>query len=362
MINYEDLAESNLSFINEIKDAVNQAIDSGYYILGPNVKKFEAEFAAYTSSRYCVGVGNGLDALTISLACLDLPKNSEVIVPANTYIATILAVINAGLKPKFVEPDPRSYNICPDAIIKALTAKTSAICITHLYGKPCNMRQISNIALANNLRLIEDCAQSHGAKYNGQTTGTFGDAGCFSFYPTKNLGALGDGGAIVTNNQEVYEKALHLRNYGSTIKYKNKYIGYNSRLDELQAAVLQVKLRYLDKINAHKRRLAAIYLANLPRWLTLPSQDPNEYNVFHIFPVMCEKRDNLRQYLLDNGVKTEVHYPVPPHKQEALSEYRYMNLPITEMIHARELSLPISYLHSEADIENICNILLRYTP
>jgi dTDP-4-amino-4,6-dideoxygalactose transaminase len=269
MIEYENLAKANSPFIQEIKHAINQVVDSGWFVLGDQVKEFENEFAAHVGSKYCIGVANGLDALTLSIKALNLPPNSEILVASNTYIATILAIIEAGLKPILVEPNIETYNIDPSQILSALTTKTRAICITHLYGKACQMDEIMAFVQRYDLYLIEDCAQSHSAKFRSQQTGTFGISGCFSFYPTKNLGALGDAGAIVTNDEKYAEKLRCLRNYGSSQKYVNLYAGVNSRLDEVQAAVLRVKLRYLDQVTQHKRLLANIYFNSLPTWLKL---------------------------------------------------------------------------------------------
>lgn len=361
MIEYESLAKSNEPFLVELEQAAARVIRSGWYILGSEVTAFEEEFAAYTGAQYCVGVGNGLDALILSIEALDLPHGSDVLVAANTYIATIIAVIRAGHHPILVEPDILTYNIDPTRLLDALTDNTRAICVTHLYGKACRMDVVCAFAQEHGLRVIEDCAQSHGAKLAGKMTGTFGDAGCFSFYPTKNLGAFGDAGAIVTDNELLAERLRYLRNYGSKKKYVNRYIGINSRLDELQAALLRVKLRHLDAMNAHKRALAGVYFANLPAWLAQPARRPDEFDVFHIFAVRHPRRDELRQYLLDQGIKTEVHYPIPPHKQEAMKGILVGEYPISEEVHATELSLPISVGHTVAEIEQVCGRLSQAT-
>ena len=342
MIEYESLSASNSFIIEEIKEAVCAAIDSGYYILGPSVEEFEKKFSSYTT-KYCVGVGNGLNALEIAFSCLDIPRNSEILVASNTYIATILAIINSGFRPVLVEPDINTYNIDPNKIINKISSNTSAICVTHMYGKPCSMKKIKEISESYNLKLIEDCAQSHGAMYENCTTGSFGDAGCFSFYPTKNLGGLGDGGAIVTDNKLIYEKARQLRNYGSDKKYSNRYIGYNSRLDELQAAALNVKLMHLPFIIEHKRAIAEIYFKFIKNnSIILPSRNEDEYDVHHIFPILVGKRNQLKDYLLSKGIKTEIHYPIAPHRQLAMKGLLDGDYPISEYIHNSELSLPIS--------------------
>ena len=263
MISYENLELVNKPFEEEFKVAFNKFLDNGYYVLGNEVKQFEEEFASFIGTKYCIGVASGLDALIISLECLNLPKGSDVLVPSNTYIASILAIVKAGLNPILVEPDLETYNIDPDEIEKRITPATRAVLIVHLYGKSCDMDRICEICKKHDLKLVEDCAQSHGAKFKDKTTGSFGDFGAFSFYPTKNLGALGDAGAICTDNEELAEKARAYRNYGSSKKYYNKYLGLNSRLDELQAAFLRVKLRHLNEITEKKRALANIYMNRL---------------------------------------------------------------------------------------------------
>lgn len=259
MIEYENLRKANASFFDEFRADFSDSLESGWFILGNKAARFEAAFAAYCGARHCVGVASGLDALLLSLNAFAFADGSEVIVPSNTYIATILAVLHNRLKPALVEPDLRTYNIDPGRIEERITPLTRAIIAVHLYGKPCAMDAIAAVAEKYGLKLIEDCAQSHGASYKGRTTGTFGDYGAFSFYPTKNLGALGDGGALVTDNGEAAEKIRKLRNYGSAVKYRNDEIGFNSRLDEIQAGFLSIKLKRLDEIVAHKRRLAGIY-------------------------------------------------------------------------------------------------------
>lgn len=321
---------------------------------------FESEFARYVGARHCIGVANGLDALILSIEALNLPKGSDILVASNTYIATILAIVRAGHRPVLVEPYINTFNINPDLLVAAMTPNTRGICVTHLYGKTCRMDRICAFAQEHGLKVIEDCAQSHGAKLQGKMTGTFGDAGCFSFYPTKNLGALGDAGAIVTDNDELADRLRHLRNYGSKQKYVNRYVGVNSRLDELQAALLRVKLRHLDEMNQHKRRLADIYFENLPDWLTLPARVEDEFDVFHIFAVRHPERDAFKQYLFENGIKTEIHYPIPPHKQQAMQGILSGDYPIADEIHATELSLPISYGHQSQDIKQVCECIRRF--
>lgn len=360
MIEYESLELANRSFAAELRASFGRVLAKGWYVLGQEVAQFEREFAEYVGSAHCVGVANGLDALMLTLCALNLPADSEVLVASNSYIATVLAVVHAGLRPVLVEPDPRTYNIDPARLGAALTPRTRAICLTHLYGKACRMDEIMPFAEAHGLPVVEDCAQSHGAKLGGRTTGTFGAAGCFSFYPTKNLGALGDGGAIVTNDPALAERLRHLRNYGSLQKYVNVHVGFNSRLDELQAAFLRVKLRRLDEITAHKRLLARLYFEGLPEALTLPMREADGDDVFHIFAVRTPERDRLRAYLLDAGIKTEVHYPIPPHRQQAMRGILGGEFPISDELHATELSLPISFGTTTGEVATVCEAVRRY--
>lgn len=357
MIEYENLSRSNSPYFEELEKATSRVIRSGWYVLGNEVEEFEAEFASYVGAKHCIGVANGLDALILSIEALDLPRGSEILVASNTYVATILAILRAGYKPLLVEPEIETYNIDPSKLKYSLTKNTRAICVTHLFGKSCRMDAITSFASEHGLKLVEDCAQSHGARYNNQMTGTFGGAGCFSFYPTKNLGAVGDAGAVVTNNDEVADRLRHLRNYGSKQKYVNEYVGFNSRLDELQAAILRIKLRHLDDLTQYKRDLADYYFTHLPEWLILPRRRKEEYDVFHIYAVRNSQRDALRQWLLEKGVKTEVHYPIPPHKQRAMQGVLTGNYPISEILHSQELSLPISYGHTLSDISAVCELL-----
>jgi dTDP-4-amino-4,6-dideoxygalactose transaminase len=360
LIEYENLAQSNAVFMSELSAAASKVIESGWYVLGSEVSAFEAEFAQYIGAKHCIGVANGLDALILSIEALELPQGSDILVASNTYIATILAILRAGHKPVLVEPDPDSFNIDPLKLAEVLTAQTRAICVTHLFGKPCRMDSIGAFAKEHSLRIVEDCAQSHGAKLNGMMTGTFGDAGCFSFYPTKNLGALGDAGAVVTNDDVLAERLRHTRNYGSKQKYVNKYVGENSRLDEMQAAMLRIKLRSLHAMTEHKRALAEIYFSRLPDCLEKPARKIDEYDVFHIFAVRHMQRDHLKEWLLEKGVKTEIHYPIPPHRQVAMRGILSGNYPIADRLHNEELSLPISIGHSAEEIHRVCDILERF--
>jgi dTDP-4-amino-4,6-dideoxygalactose transaminase len=357
MIEYENLNKVNLPYFKEFNTVFNQVLDSGWFVLGRNVEEFEKEFAYYLNVKYCVGVASGLDALTISLMVLDLKKYSEIIVPSNTYIATILSILHSGHLPVLVEPDLATYNIDPGRIEDSITSKTRAIMVVHLYGKPCDMNPIIDICKRHNLFLIEDCAQAHGAEYKGKKVGGFGDMAAFSFYPTKNLGCLGDGGALLTNNADFYHKARMIRNYGSEKKYYNEYQGVNSRLDEIQAAFLRVKLKYIFKINTHKRELAEAYFNGISGDLITPNRHRDFYDVYHIFNVRHKRRDELREFLLNNGVKTEIHYPVPPHLQKAMKFMKSLKFPISEEIHRTTLSLPISSFHTGEDIQQVIKII-----
>lgn len=353
-IKYESLQLVNKQFELEFKNKFNEFLDKGWYILGAEVEKFEKSFAEYNGSKYCLGVANGLDAIELGLIALNFPTKSEIIVPSNTYIATILAIINAGHVPILVEPDLDTYNINPDKIEEKITSRTKAILVVHLYGNVCEMPKIINIANKFQLEILEDCAQSHGAQYEDIKTGNFGKIGAFSFYPTKNLGALGDAGAIVTSDDELYLKLKALRNYGSEQKYYNKYIGKNSRLDELQAAFLNIKLPYLNSINIHKSYLANIYNTGLSDKIIKPCKLINSTSVYHIYNIRLEKRDQLKKYLLEKGVQTEIHYPVSPNNQEGYkSIFKSEKFPISELIHNTTLSLPISYSNTIEEIEYV---------
>ncbi|MBK7182048.1 MAG: DegT/DnrJ/EryC1/StrS family aminotransferase [Bacteroidetes bacterium] len=361
MIEYESLALLNAPFFDDYTKEFNKVLKSGWYILGQSVKQFEAEFASYNQANHCIGLASGLDAITLSIGAFDFEKGSEIIVPSNTYIATILSVMQNNMKPVLVEPSIDTYNIDPDKIEAAITSKTKAIVVVHLYGKACDMDPIIALCKKYNLKLIEGCAQSHGATYKGKHTGTFGEFGAFSFYPTKNLGALGDAGAVVCNDIALDKIIRRLRNYGSDIKYYNEVVGYNSRLDELQAAFLSVKLKRLDEINAHKRKLASIYLNNLNADFVKPVVDKDYFDVYHIFNIRHEKRDDLKEYLLKNGIKTEIHYPVSPSKQKALQgKLDNYNFPISEKIHATTLSLPISFFHTESDVNKVIEVMNKF--
>ncbi len=360
MIEYENLAKLNQPFFDDYKKAFEDTLKKGWFILGDRVGHFEREFAAYCGSQFCIGVASGLDALFLSLKVFEFEKDSEVIVPSNTYIATILSILHNGLKPVLVEPDISTYNIDVNKIEAKITPRTKAILVVHLYGKICDMDTIMRIAFKYNLNVIEDCAQAHGAQYKDKKAGTFGDFGAFSFYPTKNLGALGDAGAITLNQSEWAKIILRLRNYGSDVKYQNEIIGYNSRLDELQAAFLTIKLKKLNEINQYKRRLAALYIQNLKDDFITPIVHKDYYDVYHIFNIRHPKRDMIKEYLLSQNIKTEIHYPIPPHHQKALKDLFKENYPISEVIHKTTLSLPISYFHTEDEVLRVIEVMNKF--
>jgi dTDP-4-amino-4,6-dideoxygalactose transaminase len=360
MIEYENLAKLNKPFFSEYESQFKTTLESGWYILGNQVLEFEKEFAKYSRTKYCTGVASGLDALILALKAFDF-KGGEVILPSNTYIATILAAIQAGLEPVLVEPDILTYNIDPNRIEEAITPKTVAVVVVHLYGKCCEMDKIIQICKKYNLKLIEDVAQAHGAEFKGQRAGSFGDFGAFSFYPTKNLGALGDGGCLNTDDEDLNGKIRTLRNYGSKIKYVNEIIGYNSRLDEIQASFLRVKLKKLDEINNHKRRLAKIYSSNLKEDFIKPQVRADYFDVYHIYNIRHPDRDLVKDYLLKNDIKTEIHYPIAPHNQAAMKGILDKgHFPLSEEIHSTTLSLPISYFHTADDIFKVVEVLNKF--
>jgi dTDP-4-amino-4,6-dideoxygalactose transaminase len=363
MIEYENLEAVNRPYLKEYEEALKNFLAKGWYILGEQVELFEKEFATFCGSKFCIGVANGLDALILSLMALDLPKGAEVLVPSNTYIATILSIVKVGLKPVLVEPLLQTYNLNADLIGKHISKKTKAILVVHLYGKPSEMQKIVSIANNYNLVLVEDCAQAHGATIKEKRVGTWGKLGAYSFYPTKNLGALGDAGAIITDDEILATKLKALRNYGSHKKYYNKYIGVNSRLDELQAAFLRIKLRHLNSQNQYKKELANIYFKLIKNELiVLPVIELGVTDVYHIFNIRITDRDRFKQYLLNNGVKTEIHYPIPPHKQIGY-KHLFPNavFPISELIHQTTISLPISNSLKRKDIEKICWLINNFS-
>jgi len=357
LIEYENLGRANASFMDGYRTAFDKVLKSGWFINGEEVKAFEREFATYCGTSECVGVANGLDALYLALKAFGFKPGSEVLVPSNTYIATILAIVNAGLVPVPVEPDIRTYEIDPLKIEGRITSRTVAVMVVHLYGKMCDMDPIISICRTSGLKLVEDCAQAHGAAYKGRRAGTFGEINAFSFYPTKNLGCLGDGGAITTNDPELAARVRSLGNYGSRVRYQNEVQGINSRLDEVQAAFLRVKLRRLDEINAHKRSLADAYRRGIGERYVVPAVQEGFFDIYHVFNVRHPQRDRLRSYLLERGIKTDIHYPTSPNRQPALRGVFDEACPISEEIHATTLSLPISFCHTEEDVAVVCEAL-----
>ncbi len=358
LVEYENLAKLNKPFFEAFQREFTNTLESGWYILGKQVTQFEEAFATYHDMPYCVGLASGLDALILALQALDLAPGSEVIVAANAYVACILSILKAGLKPVLVEPSLKDGNIDVQQIEKAITPKTKVIMPVHLYGHACEMEVIESLAKRYQLHIVEDCAQAHGARYANRKVGTFSTISAFSFYPTKNLGALGDAGAVLTKDEALYNKLKALRNYGSHIKYHNDYIGTNSRLDEMQAAFLKVKLQALDEINAHKRSLAAIYDQHLHQAFVKPKEIAPFYDVYHIYQIHHPKRDSLRAYLKENGIMTEVHYPITPYRQKALQGmFANEAYPISDQWHASTLSLPISYFLQKEDILSVCEVM-----
>ena len=372
MIPFYNLKALNLKYRAQFLESVSRVIDSGTYMIGKETKIFEGEFAKYCETEHCIGVGNGLDALTLTLRAykeLGLVKDGdEVIVPANTYIATILSITANSLVPVLVEPDVLTFNIDPVKIEKAITSKTKVILVVHLYGQPADMDPIMKIAKWHNLKVIEDAAQAHGAKYMGRLAGCLGDAGCFSFFPGKNLGALGDAGAVTTNDKQLDGLIRSLRKYGEAIyddianrKYLNSCKGVNSRMDEIQATFLSAKLVDLAADTQERRKIANYYLTNIrnPN-LVLPYVPDWADPAWHLFVIRTRDRDGLKKYLFDNEISTLIHYPIPPHKQGAFSEWNHLSYPITEQIHNEVLSIPLSPYLAEQDQKHIVDALNRY--
>ncbi|MDR4889982.1 DegT/DnrJ/EryC1/StrS family aminotransferase [Fredinandcohnia sp. QZ13] len=362
MIPFLNLKGINAQYGEELKNAVFRVIDSGWYILGQEVNNFEEEFAKYCGVEHCIGVSNGLDALKLILEAYDIGPGDEVIVPSNTYIASILAITKVGATPILVEPNIFTYNINPLLIEDKITQNTKAILVVHLYGQIVDIEPIIDIATRYQLKVIEDAAQSHGAVYKGKKAGNLGDAAGFSFYPGKNLGALGDAGAITTNDSEIAKKIRGLRNYGSLKKYENIYKGSNNRLDELQASILRVKLNYLDKENAARRQVSSMYLKNIKNeHIILPTAPikPEEH-VWHVFVIRVKEREQFQMYLEEHGIQTVIHYPIPPHKQKAYSKWNAIHLPITEKIHKEVISIPISPIQPIDDTNHIIEVINSY--
>ena len=366
MIHFLNLKKLNQPFEVAFQKKMKQFLEGGWYILGNEVKQFETDFATYSGTKYCIGVGNGLDALVLIFKAYihlgKLEKGGEVIVPANTYIASVLAILQADLVPVLVEPKLETFNINPEAIEDKITSKTKAILPVHLYGQLCEMIAINEIAQKHNLLVIEDAAQAHGSQFSeNEKAGNLGHAAAFSFYPGKNLGALGDAGAITTNDDELANVLFSMRNYGSKVKYENEIIGVNSRLDELQAAFLNIKLKQLDSENEFRRSMAKRYLSEIKNdKITLPNWDLSQNHVFHLFVIRTADRLALQNYLKDNGIETMIHYPIPPHKQKALVNWNQLSFPITEKIHNEVLSIPLNSGLKAAEIQHIITILNKF--
>ena len=355
------LKATNQIYESQISEVVLQTLISGWYILGEQLNQFEIDFAQYCGTKHCVGVANGLDALTILLKACDFPFNSEVIVPANSYIATMLSVSNANLVPIPIEPFLSNYLIDYQLIEAKITTKTKAIIVTHLYGKCCDMDKINTLAQKYNLKVFEDAAQAHGATYKDKKAGNLSDGAGFSFYPSKNLGAMGDAGAITTNDNDLAERIRALRNYGSTEKYVFNYQGYNSRMDEIQAAILSIKLPNLDIENDYRKRIAERYLTEIknPK-IILPPSDTINNDVWHLFVIRVEERDKCRLFLSEKGIETTIHYPIAPHKQLAYKEWEMLFLPITEKIHQEVVSLPLNIALTASEISYIIDWVNKY--
>lgn len=366
MIKFLDLQKVNLLHQQEIEERLLKTFRSGWYLLGEEVKQFEGSLSSYIGAKHAIGVANGLDALRLIFkAYIELgimQPGDEVIVPANTYIASLLAVTDNNLVPVLVEPDLNNYNIDISLIEQSITSKTRAIMIVHLYGQAVFSDALTMLAKKHNLRIVEDNAQAIGAIWNGVKTGNLGDAAGFSFYPGKNLGALGDAGAVTTSNDELAKTIRALANYGSEEKYVNKYQGLNSRLDEMQAAVLDTKLKYLDAENDIRREIANYYMTYITNPLIILPQQPenSENHVWHLFVIRTADRDKLKHYLADNGIQTLIHYPIPPHKQEAYPQLKGLSLPITELIHREVLSLPISPVLTADEVQKVVDTLNNY--
>ena len=364
MINYLSLQKVTALHESEITTAVNQVLHSGWYLQGEHIALFEKSYAQYIGTKYCVTCGNGLDALYLILrAYIELgllKEGDEVIVPANTYIATILSITENHLIPILVEPDINTLEIDEQLIEQAITPRTRAIMLVHLYGRCAYTAFIGDICKRHNLLLLEDNAQAHGCHYGNKRTGSLGNAAAHSFYPGKNLGALGDAGAVTTDNEQLAQTIRSLANYGSTRKYEFSFKGKNSRMDEIQAAVLNVKLPYLDKENQHRKQIAKAYLEGINNPQIRLIKDNDRDNVYHIFPILCSSRNRLQQYLKDNGIETMIHYPIPPHQQEAYKEWNEQHYPITEFIHQQELSLPCNPTMTDEEVYQIIDSINMY--
>ena len=365
MIKFLDLEKINNRFRDEIDSKIKTILDKGWYLQGEENETFTKNFAKYCGTKHCIGVANGLDALNLIIKAMGFGIGDEIIVPANTYIASILAITQNGCTPVLVEPDINTYNINPDLIEEKITSRTKAIMVVHLYGQAVQMEKVWELAKKYNLKIIEDSAQAHGAELNVEgkikRVGNLSDASGFSFYPGKNLGCMGDGGAVTTNDDELAQKIKAIANYGSDRKYHHIYKGVNSRLDEIQAAVLDVKLKYLDKDNQRRREISKYYRENIKNEkIILPTAYNEHSHVWHVFVVRTQERDRFQQYLTDNGIQTIIHYPTPPHKQEAYKEWNNLSFPITEEIHKTIISLPISPVMTDEEFKKVVEVVNEY--
>lgn len=361
MIKFLDLKKINNRYREEIDSRIKDILDKGWYLQGEENENFTKNFANFCGTKFALGVANGLDALNLIIKAYDFGNGDEIIVPANTYIATILAISENGCIPILVEPDIKTYNINPDSIEEKITTKTKAIMVVHLYGQAVQMEKIWKIAKKYNLKIIEDSAQAHGAIYQENRTGNLGDASGFSFYPGKNLGCIGDGGAVTTNDEELFNKIKAIANYGSDRKYHHIYKGVNSRLDEIQAAVLDIKLKHLDSDNNKRREISKYYRENIKNSkIILPETYDEKSHVWHIFAVRTQNRDEFQKYLTEKGIQTIIHYPTPPHKQGAYKEWNNLSFPITEEIHNTILSLPISPVMTDSEIEKVVEVVNEF--
>ena len=361
MIKFLDLEKINNRYRKEIDSRIKNILDKGWYLQGEENENFTKNFANFCGTKFALGVANGLDALNLIIKAYGFGNGDEIIVPANTYIATILAISENGCIPILVEPDIKTYNINPDSIEEKITTKTKAIMVVHLYGQAVQMEKIWKIAKKYNLKIIEDSAQAHGAIYQENRTGNLGDASGFSFYPGKNLGCMGDGGAVTTNDEELFNKIKAIANYGSDRKYHHIYKGVNSRLDEIQATVLDIKLKHLDSDNNKRREISKYYRENIKNSkIILPETYDEKSHVWHIFAVRTQNRDEFQKYLTEKGIQTIIHYPTPPHKQGAYKEWNNLSFPITEEIHNTILSLPISPVMTDSEIEKVVEVVNEF--
>ncbi len=358
-VEFLQLRRQYLSIREEVDSAIAGTFEEGNFILGEKVEAFERAFARYCNARHCVSVGSGTDALNLSMMALSVRKGDEVVMPSHTFIATAFAAINVGATPVFADIDEQTYNVSSSEIKKAVSSKTKAILPVHLYGQYCDMAQVMEVAEKNSMKVIEDCCQSHGAEYNGKRK-IFGDVACYSFYPTKNLGCYGDGGAVVTNDEEIAERLRLLRNYGQSRKYEHVTFGYNTRLDEIQAAILLAKLKHLDSWNEKRRKLASLYNELLGNSVITPYEADYAKHVYYIYAIRSKERDALQRHLEKKGIKTLIHYPIPVHGQKAFSSYNNQKLEVTERVASEILSLPMFPELSESEVEEVANAVKSF--